>query len=138
MTTSTYNTRNVLVTATQKSQATIAPRVIAKECRPPLIATWSPRPGSRHVFRHRARRHLKAEPYLLKSALRKEMMDAIRTVFAGRPSIPPEVAVQIAEHAAADALSEREVEVLRCVARGAANKAVAIRLHISEETVKVQ
>lgn len=78
-----------------------------------------------------------ASGYLLKSALRKEMMDAIRTVFAGRPSIPAEIALQIAEHVAADALSEREVEVLRCVARGAANKEVAIQLHISEETVKV-
>lgn len=45
--------------------------------------------------------------------------------------------MQIAEHVAADALSEREVEVLRCVARGAANKEVAIQLQISEETVKV-
>ena len=78
-----------------------------------------------------------ASGYLLKSALRKEMMDAIRTVFSGRPSIPAEIAIQIAEHAAADELSEREVEVLRCVARGAANKEVAARLHISEETVKV-
>jgi DNA-binding NarL/FixJ family response regulator len=78
-----------------------------------------------------------ASGYLLKSALRKEMMDAIRAVFAGRSSIPPEIAMQIAEHVAADALSEREVEVLRCVARGAANKEVAIRLQISEETVKV-
>ena len=78
-----------------------------------------------------------ASGYLLKSALRKEMMDAIRTVFAGRPSIPAEVAMQIVEHVAADALSEREVEVLRCIARGAANKEVAFRLHISEETVKV-
>lgn len=78
-----------------------------------------------------------ASGYLLKSALRKEMMDAIRTVFAGRPSIPAEIAMQIAEHVAADALSEREVEVLQCIARGAANKEVAIRLHISEETVKV-
>jgi DNA-binding NarL/FixJ family response regulator len=78
-----------------------------------------------------------ASGYLLKSALRKEMMHAIRTVFAGRSSIPPEIAMQIAEHAAADALSEREIEVLRCVARGAANKEVAIRLQISEETVKV-
>jgi DNA-binding NarL/FixJ family response regulator len=78
-----------------------------------------------------------ASGYLLKSALRKEMLDAIRTVFAGRPSIPAEIAIQIAAHVAADGLSEREVEVLRCVARGAANKEVAIQLHISEETVKV-
>jgi DNA-binding NarL/FixJ family response regulator len=78
-----------------------------------------------------------ASGYLLKSALRMEMMGAIRTVFAGRPSIPAEVAMQIAEHATADALSEREIEVLRCVAQGAANKEVAALLHISEETVKV-
>ena len=78
-----------------------------------------------------------ASGYLLKSALRKEMMDAIRTVHSGRPSIPAEVAMQLAEHVAADALSEREVEVLRCIAQGAANKEVAYRLHISEETVKV-
>ena len=78
-----------------------------------------------------------ASGYLLKSTLRKEMMDAIRTVFAGRPAIPAEIAMQIAEHVAADSLSEREVEVLRCIARGAANKEVAFRLHISEETVKV-
>jgi DNA-binding NarL/FixJ family response regulator len=78
-----------------------------------------------------------ASGYLLKSALRKELMDAIRTVFAGRSSIPPEIALQIAEHVAADALSEREIEVLRSVARGAANKEVAAQLRISEETVKV-
>jgi len=78
-----------------------------------------------------------ASGYLLKSALRKEMMDAIRTVFAGRTSIPAEIAIQIAEHVAADTLSEREIEVLRCIAHGAANKEVAFRLQISEETVKV-
>jgi DNA-binding NarL/FixJ family response regulator len=78
-----------------------------------------------------------AKGFLLKSALRKEMIDAIRTVFAGRTSILPEIALQIAEHAAADALSEREVEVLQCVARGAANKEVAFQLQLSEETVKV-
>jgi DNA-binding NarL/FixJ family response regulator len=78
-----------------------------------------------------------ASGYLLKSALRKELVEAIRAVFAGRSSIPPEIAMQIAEHVAADTLSEREVEVLRCVARGAANKEVAIQLRISEETVKV-
>lgn len=78
-----------------------------------------------------------ASGYLLKSALRKEMMDAIRNVHAGRTSIPAEIAIQIAQHAAADSLSARQIEVLQCVARGAANKEVAHRLHISEETVKM-
>ena len=77
-----------------------------------------------------------ASGYLLKSALRNEMMDAIRTVHAGRPSIPVEIAMQIAHHAVADALSEREIEVLQCVARGSSNKDAAFRLQISEETVK--
>jgi len=63
-------------------------------------------------------------------------MDAIRTVHAGRPSIPVEIAMQIAHHAVADALSEREIEVLQCVARGSSNKDAAFRLQISEETVK--
>src|SRR6185436_9399491 len=66
----------------------------------------------------------------------REMMDAIRTVHAGRPSIPVEIAMQIAHHAVADALSEREIEVLQCVARGSSNKDAAFRLQISEETVK--
>lgn len=78
-----------------------------------------------------------ASGYLLKSALRKEMMEAIRAVHAGRRSIPPEIAQQIAEHLSADSLSPRELEVLRCVAHGAANKEVAARLNLSEETVKV-
>ena len=78
-----------------------------------------------------------ARGFLLKSAVRKQMMEAIRSVHAGRTVILPEVAQQIAEHAAADALSEREVEVLQCVALGAANKQVAHKLGLSEETVKV-
>ncbi|HEY5758349.1 MAG TPA: response regulator transcription factor [Steroidobacter sp.] len=78
-----------------------------------------------------------ASGYLLKSSLRKQMMEAIRTVFAGRPYIVPEVAVRIAEHAAVEDLSHREIDVLQHVAGGAANKMVAVRLNISEETVKV-
>jgi len=77
-----------------------------------------------------------ASGYLLKSALRKEMMEAIRAVHAGRRSIPPEIAQQIAEHLSADSLSARELEVLQCVAHGCANKEVAARLNLSEETVK--
>jgi DNA-binding NarL/FixJ family response regulator len=77
-----------------------------------------------------------ASGYLLKSSLRKEMLEAIRAVHAGRRRIPPEIAVQIAEHATADSLSEREIEVLRHVAQGAPNKKVAALLLITEETVK--
>jgi DNA-binding NarL/FixJ family response regulator len=74
--------------------------------------------------------------YLLKATLRKELIDTIRCVHAGQRRIPPEIAVQIAEHFDADALSSREIEVLTCVAAGHSNKIVAHKLFISEDTVK--
>jgi DNA-binding NarL/FixJ family response regulator len=77
-----------------------------------------------------------AAAYLLKNTLRKELIDAIRTVHAGKRRIPPEVASEIAEHAADDALTEREVEVLRRVGTGQSNKQIAAQLSISEGTVK--
>ncbi|HSX61517.1 MAG TPA: response regulator transcription factor [Tahibacter sp.] len=77
-----------------------------------------------------------AQGYLLKSSLRKELLDAIRAVAAGRKRIPAGIAAQIAENAAHDALSSREVEILRGVAAGSANKVIAATLAISEETVK--
>src|SRR5215472_8777409 len=74
--------------------------------------------------------------YLLKSMLRKELVETIRTVHAGRKRIPAEIAVELAEHHADDALTEREIGVLRQVASGNANKIIADNLEISEETVK--
>jgi DNA-binding NarL/FixJ family response regulator len=74
--------------------------------------------------------------YLLKSTLRKDLLDTIRGVHAGQRRIPPEIAIAMAEHHSSDALSERELEVLRQVAAGNANKNVAAHLSISEETVK--
>lgn len=74
--------------------------------------------------------------YLLKSMLRKELIETIRTVHSGKKKVPPEIAVEIAEHHADDALTEREIDVLRQVASGNANKRIADNLDISEETVK--
>lgn len=74
--------------------------------------------------------------YLLKNMLRKEMLDTIRAVHAGRRRIPPEIASDIAQHAADDALTAREIEILRCVAEGNSNKLIAAALDISEGTVK--
>jgi DNA-binding NarL/FixJ family response regulator len=68
--------------------------------------------------------------------VRKELIDTIRTVHAGKKRIPAEIAVEIAQHHSDDALTEREIEVLREVAAGNANKMVGQRLNISEETVK--
>jgi len=77
-----------------------------------------------------------ATGYLLKSMLREELADAIRSVHAGRRRIPPEIAAEILEHVADDALSDREIEVLRQVAAGASNKVIAFQLSVSEATVK--
>jgi DNA-binding NarL/FixJ family response regulator len=77
-----------------------------------------------------------ASGYLLKNMLRKELVDTIRTVHAGRRRIPPEVAAELAEHVIDDELSEREIEILARVAQGNSNKIIASQLGISEATVK--
>jgi DNA-binding NarL/FixJ family response regulator len=74
--------------------------------------------------------------YLLKNLLRIELVETIRLVDSGRKRIPPEVAQQIAEHAADDSITPRELEVLRGVANGNSNKIIADSLNISEHTVK--
>lgn len=77
-----------------------------------------------------------ASGYLLKNMVRKELIETIRTVHAGKRRIPPEIAVEMAEHHSDDALTEREIQVLREVAAGNANKMVAQILNVSEETIK--
>jgi DNA-binding NarL/FixJ family response regulator len=78
-----------------------------------------------------------ARGYLLKSMPPQQMIDAIRQVHAGKKYVPPEIAAGLAEHLADETLTEREVEVLRHVAKGNRNRDIADRLFIAEETVKV-
>ena len=68
--------------------------------------------------------------------MRRELLDTIRAVHAGRKSIPPEVAAELAEHATDNDLTPREIDVLRLIAAGNANKEIAGQLSIAEETVK--
>ncbi|SFK61101.1 two component transcriptional regulator, LuxR family [Sphingomonas sp. NFR04] len=77
-----------------------------------------------------------ASGYLLKSTLRRELLEVIRAVHAGRFHVPPDIASEIGMNAMREMLSERELEVLLAVARGLPNKGVARDLGISEETVK--
>jgi len=58
------------------------------------------------------------------------------TIHAGRKRIPPEIAAELADHAADDQLSSREIEVLRLIGEGNANKQIADKLSIGETTVK--
>jgi DNA-binding NarL/FixJ family response regulator len=77
-----------------------------------------------------------ARAYLLKGLLRKELIETIRAVHAGQRRMAPEVAAEIAEHSTDEALTAREVDVLRRIAGGNANKEIAAQLSITEETVK--
>jgi DNA-binding NarL/FixJ family response regulator len=85
-----------------------------------------------------------ARAYLLKDAPREELFKAIRLVSRGGSLIQPAVAGKLLDHLAAasrqgpapEALSQREVEVLECMARGESNKLIASTLAISESTVK--
>ncbi len=77
-----------------------------------------------------------AAGYLLKNGIRKELLDAIRMVSAGRPALSQEIVHDLAAHALDEPLSDRELEVLRLVAEGHANKEIAWRLDLSIDTIK--
>jgi len=77
-----------------------------------------------------------AAGYLLKSSLRTELVDAIHDVHRGQRHVHRDVAGEIAMHVADEPLSEREIAILRLVSVGQANKQIASKLGLSEETVK--
>jgi DNA-binding NarL/FixJ family response regulator len=77
-----------------------------------------------------------ARAYVLKGHVVDELLETIRAVHAGKKRIPPDVAVELADHATDDALTEREIDVLRLIAAGNGNKQIADVLSISEATVK--
>lgn len=77
-----------------------------------------------------------ASGYLLKSMARMHVLTAIRSVHAGQRYIPPEVAAAMATHLAEDSLTPRELEVLRGLAAGGSNRAIAARFFVSEDTIK--
>jgi DNA-binding NarL/FixJ family response regulator len=77
-----------------------------------------------------------ARAYLLKNLLHKELLATIRAVHAGNKTMSPSVAAELADHSGEDALTTREMEVLRLVVLGNANKEIAAQLSITEEAVK--
>ena len=77
-----------------------------------------------------------AHAYLLKDLVHKELLETIRAVHSGKKTLSPQVSYELAEHVTDEALTRAEVDVLRLIAAGNANKQIADRLSISEETVK--
>ncbi len=77
-----------------------------------------------------------ARGYLLKGNVHTDLLDTIRAVHAGRKRISPEVAAELAMHTTEDDLTARELEILRLIAKGNANKEIAAQLSIREDTVK--
>ena len=110
--------------------ATIAIRDEFPEARIIVLTTYT---GDVQVFRA-----LKAgaQAYVTKNLVHKELLQTIRAVHAGRKTLSPEVAAEIAAYAGDEALTSREIDVLRLIAAGCANKEIAAQLSITEETVK--
>jgi len=77
-----------------------------------------------------------AQGYLLKGTLHRDLLDTIRAVYAGKKALSPEASYEVAEHGTDDALTPREIDVLRLIAAGNSNKRVADKLSIAEASVK--
>lgn len=77
-----------------------------------------------------------AYAYLLKNTLHKDLVDTIRAVHSGKKTLSPEASFELAEHASDDPLTPAEIDVLRLIAAGNANKQIGDILSVTEETVK--
>jgi DNA-binding NarL/FixJ family response regulator len=77
-----------------------------------------------------------ARAYLLKGSVHTDLVETIRAVHAGQKRVPAAIAAELAEHTGDDELTARELDVLRLIARGNANKEIAAQLSLAEETVK--
>jgi DNA-binding NarL/FixJ family response regulator len=77
-----------------------------------------------------------AQGYVLKNLLHKELLETIRAVYRGRKAMAAEVAADVAQHTGGELLTPKEIDVLRLIAAGNANKEIAAQLFVTEETVK--
>ena len=77
-----------------------------------------------------------AAGYLLKNCIRKELLDAIRSVHGGRRYVSADIAHQIATHALDEPLTPRELTILQLLAEGQSNKQVGLRLDLATDTIK--
>lgn len=107
-------------------------RRIAPDARILVLTTY---PGDANAVRAM---RAGAAGYLLKNGIRGELIDAIRSIYAGRRAVSADIAHQLATHALDEALTDREIAILRLVADGHANKQIAWKLSLSNDTIKAQ
>jgi two-component system NarL family response regulator len=122
---------DVRLPGTSGAEATAAIVQEFPEARVLMLSTHS---GEEEVFRAL---QAGARGYILKSAMREELLRAIREVFHGRPYLDATVAPLLAARMSHRSLTSRELEVLRMVAKGLGNKEIAAALSIAEVTVKL-
>jgi DNA-binding NarL/FixJ family response regulator len=109
-----------------------------------IVAIRDEFPGARiivlttYVGDVQAQRAMKtgAQGYVLKNLLHKELLETIRTVYRGRKALAAEVAADVAQHTGEELLTPKEIDVLRLIAAGNANKEIAAQLSVTEDTVK--
>jgi DNA-binding NarL/FixJ family response regulator len=111
-------------------EATIAIRAEFPEARIIVLTTFA---GDVQVLRAL---QAGARGYLLKTLLDRELLSTIRSVHGGTKTLSAEASYQLAEHATDESLTPAEVEVLRLIAAGNANKQIADRLAVTEDTIK--
>jgi DNA-binding NarL/FixJ family response regulator len=111
-------------------EATIAIRAEFPDARIIVLTTYA---GDVQVLRAL---QAGARGYLLKTLVDTELLATIRSVHGGRKTLSAEASYQLAEHATDDALTPAEVDVLRLIAGGNANKQIADRLSVTEDTIK--
>jgi DNA-binding NarL/FixJ family response regulator len=111
-------------------EATIAIRAEFPDARIIVLTTYA---GDVQVLRAL---QAGARAYLLKTLADTELLATIRSVHSGKKALSPEASYQLAEHATDESLTPAEVDVLRLIAAGNANKQIADRLAVTEDTIK--
>ncbi|WP_293775469.1 response regulator transcription factor [uncultured Oxalicibacterium sp.] len=77
-----------------------------------------------------------AQAYLLKTALRTELTEAVRVLAVGKRYFPTAIAADLADHLGKEHLTRRELEILGLIAGGLSNKEIADHLGLAEDTIK--
>jgi DNA-binding NarL/FixJ family response regulator len=78
-----------------------------------------------------------AKGYVVKGMVREELLGAIRAVHAGKRHVPSSIAAKLVDHLGSEKLTQRELDVLKAIARGKRNKEIGAELSIAEDTVKM-